>query len=208
MVALAVIALSACGASSTPGTGSPTASQQNAPTSSAAPTPTPTGKILTTTFPELDGTWALTFTVTGYKGPSADSQVAYPVGSVQKLAWDFYTVCSGQTCQALGNTSQVPITGESTSFSPVGVFTLIDMSSMPLVSTAGGPSTGQYPGTLGCSTEDVSLTVTTTVARPDGPHATALTGTDAPVGGGNCPGVQYVIMKVTGTQFTDATPES
>jgi hypothetical protein len=206
---LAAIAATACGGPSSSG-GAPSsgAATPTASNGSATPTPSPTNSLTTTTFPELEGTWALTFTVTGFKGPSSASQAAYPLGSVQKLPWNFDTTCSPQTCEAFGESSPLPIPGESTSFSPVGVFTLILMASTPLVSTGGGPYTGQYPGSFGCGTEEVSLTVTATVARPDGPHATALTGTDAPVAGGNCPGVQYVVMKVTGSQITDATPQA
>lgn len=194
---LLVAVVAACGSVASP-TVQP--SQSSVPTASATATPA------TTTFAKLEGVWALTFTITGYTGPDAGASVAYPKGTVQRIAWNFQSTCNAQGCQAFGGTTTVTVPGESTSFSPTNAFSFTFMSTTPLASSGTGPYAGQYPGSLGCGTENVSLTVTASTHRADGPHATSLQGSDVPVADGACPNVEYVVMQVSGTQVQDATP--
>jgi hypothetical protein len=196
-----VIALSACGSTATT---SPTGSA--APVITETPSPTPTGGAQA----GLQGAWALTFTTTGYKGPDQGGSVAYPIGTVQKIVWDFNTTCSGGTCDAYGSPdNSVTVPGETNGFSPTGVFTFTFMETMPLVQTGSGPYTGSYAGTFGCGTETVSLTVTSPAPGSGGQHPTSLEGTDTPVGSGSCPtNIEYVVMHVTGTQIDATTPGS
>ncbi len=156
----------------------------------------------------LQGVWALTFTTTGYKGPNEGGKVAYPIGTVQKIVWDFNTTCAAGTCDAYGSPdTSVTIPGEFNAFSPAGVFTFTVMATTPLVQTGSGPYAGSYAGAIGCGTETVSLT-TGTSASADAQHPTTLEGTDTAVGSGSCPSsIEYVIMHVAGTQI-DATPGS
>lgn len=198
-----LIALTACG--SIAGGATPPSTVSAAPVITEAPSPTPTA----TTQPGLQGVWALTFTTTGYQGPNEGGSVAYPIGTVQKIGWDFTTTCTGGSCDAFGSPDNaVAIPGETNSFSPTGVFTFTFMATTPLVQTGSGPYIGSYPGTLGCGSETVTLTVTASLPGSNGQHPTSLEGTDTPVGSGACPHIQYVVMHVTGTQIDATTPGS